>query len=362
MTAPGAVTASAASCEIWSGVPPPSPGAVANGLDGIRALGPCNVWAVGSYQNGTYGQILSLAEHENGTAWKVMPTPSPDTDRNVLSAVGAATINDAWAVGQTGDKTFILHWNGRFWTQAPSPSPSSNTNDLSGVAVVSATDAWAVGQYFTSTTVNPLVLQWDGQQWTQKAVPAPGSGSVLEAVAATSAKDAWAVGAFNTSGGQEKTLIERWNGTKWVQVPSPNPAGPVGEIVLGGVVATSASNAWAVGTYSTGTTDKTLIEHWNGHAWTLVASPNPAPRNSLLAVAATSAGNVWAVGTRTTSTTQLTLIVRWNGTKWVQVPSPSPGQQVNELAGVATTSATDVWAVGDFTTGGVTQVLAAHCC
>ena len=124
----------------------------------MRALGPCNAWAVGFYQNVTNGQILSLAEHWNGTAWKVMPTPSPDSDRNVLSAVGAATINDAWAVGQTGSNTFIVHWNGSFWTQAPSPSPSSNTNDLFGVAVVSATDAWAVGQYFPGNTTNPLVL------------------------------------------------------------------------------------------------------------------------------------------------------------------------------------------------------------
>src|SRR5439155_20628103 len=75
MTAPGAVTASAASCEIWSGVPPPSPGAVANGLDGIRALGPCNVWAVGSYQHVTDGQVLSLAGDANGTAGEVPPTP-----------------------------------------------------------------------------------------------------------------------------------------------------------------------------------------------------------------------------------------------------------------------------------------------
>jgi hypothetical protein len=168
------------------------------------------------------------------------------------------------------------------------------------------------------------------------------------------------VGGFIASSGP-KTLIEHWNGTKWSQVPSPNPTGPIGEIDLFGVAATSASNAWAVGTYANSTTDKTLIEHWNGHAWTLVSSPNPSPRNSLLAVAATSAGNVWAVGTRTSGTTEQTLIVRWNGTAWKPVPSPSPGQ-VNELTSVATTSATDVWAAGFFTTGTTSQVLAAHCC
>jgi hypothetical protein len=359
VVAPGAAAAPAANCQVWTGIPPPSPGALVNALTGVRALGPCNVWAVGFYQNVNDGQILSLAVHWNGTAWKVMPTPDPDPHGNVLSAVGAATINDAWAVGETGSNSFILHWNGSFWTQTPSPSPSSDNNDLSGVTVVSAIDAWAVGQYVPSTVANPLVLHWDGQSWTQTAVPAPGSQSVLEAVTAISASNAWAVGAFTPSGGQEKTLIEHWNGTKWVQVPSPNPPGTVSEIGLNGVTAISASDAWAVGTYTTGTMDKTLIEHWNGTAWKLVVSPNPEPRDDLNAVAATSAGNAWAVGFRGTSDT--TLILRWNGTAWKVVPSPNPGQS-SDLAGVAAPSATSVWAVGNYSVGGVTQALAAHCC
>ena len=153
--------------------------------------------------------------------------------------------------------------------------------------------------------------------------------------------------------------VADWNGSKWVQVPSPNPAGPVSEIGLNGVTATSASDAWAVGTYTTGTMDKTLIEHWNGTAWKLVASPNPEPRDDLNAVVATSAGNAWAVGFRGTS--EQTLIVRWNGTAWKVVPGPSPGQS-SDLAGVAAPSAASVWAVGNYSAGGVTQVLAAHCC
>jgi hypothetical protein len=39
---------------------------------------------------------------------------------------------------------------------------------------------------------------------------------------------------------------------------------------LSAVDATSATNAWAVGTYGT---FKTLILHWDGTAWTQVPSP-----------------------------------------------------------------------------------------
>src|SRR5262245_10821484 len=283
VAAPGG-TASAASCEVWTGVPPPNPGAAENVFGGVTAPGPCNVWAVGFYRDVNDGQVLSLAEHWNGSAWKVVPTPSPDTDINFLRAVSAASPGDVWAVGFTGGNTFILHWSGTTWTQVPSPSPSSNTNDLSGVAAVSATDAWAVGQFFGTTSAEPLVLHWNGQKWLQTAAPAPGSDGVLSAVAATSARDVWAVGSFTASSGP-KTLIEHWNGTKWAQVPSPNPTASVSEIGLNGVAATSASSAWAVGTYTTGGIDKTLIEHWNGRAWKLVGSPNPARGNSLIGVA-----------------------------------------------------------------------------
>jgi len=63
------------------------------------------------------------------------------------------------------------------------------------------------------------------------------------------------------------------------------------------VTATSAGNAWAVGAYTVGTADqKTLILRWNGTKWTHVPSPNPVPSNDLTGVAASSGSNAWAVG------------------------------------------------------------------
>src|SRR5579871_4133268 len=64
---------------------------------------------------------------------------------------------------------------------------------------------------------------------------------------------------------------------------------------LHGVAATSAKNAWAVGSAGTTTHPKTLIVHWNGSSWRPVSSPSPSG-SMLRAVAATSASNAWAVG------------------------------------------------------------------
>src|SRR5262245_19547192 len=109
VAAPGAATASAAGCHTWTGVPPPSPGAAENGLNGVTAQSPCNVWAVGFYGDVVDGPVLSLAEHWNGTAWTLVTTPSPDTDRNFLSGVAGASSRDIWAVGEAGSNSFILH-------------------------------------------------------------------------------------------------------------------------------------------------------------------------------------------------------------------------------------------------------------
>ena len=55
--APGAAAASAANCQIWTGVPPPSPGGVENVLEGVAALSPCNVWTVGNYTDVVDGPV-----------------------------------------------------------------------------------------------------------------------------------------------------------------------------------------------------------------------------------------------------------------------------------------------------------------
>ena len=173
-------------------------------------------------------------------------------------AVISAT--NAWAVGSYSNGTvnqaraLIVHWNGSSWKQQHSPNPGSAFNTLTGVAATSPTNAWAVGDSCTncgtdSESTGTLTLYWNGTAWKQQSSPSPGSFiTYLDGVAATSATNAWAVGAYSTrtTGG---SLIEHWDGTAWKQQPSPNPGA-----ALGGVAATSATNAWAVGAYRKGHT------------------------------------------------------------------------------------------------------------
>jgi len=87
----------------------------------------------------------------------------------------------------------------------------------------------------------------------------------------------------------------RFDGTSW---SSSAPANPTGTETLDGVAAFSPGDVWAVG--FSGAIAHTLSEHWNGSAWTVVATADGNPASSgtnvLRAVAGVSSGDLWTVG------------------------------------------------------------------
>jgi hypothetical protein len=180
---------------------------------------------------------------------------------------------------------------------AQTPNVGSGQNELLGVAGTSSRNAWAVGYYINGTGVRTLIEHWNGKAWKVQASPINGgsSDSQLFGVAAASSSNAWAVGDYGA-----QTLVEHWNGKAWKVQASPNPRVFQDESSqLSGVAATSSTNAWAVGYYQdrTGYNTQTLVEHWNGRAWKVQASPNPRGDrhfNQLGGVAATSSTNAWA--------------------------------------------------------------------
>ena len=117
--------------------------------------------------------------------------------------------------------------------------------------------------------------------------PNLGTGYSLSGVAAVSTNDVWAVGYHGDPYYNPiQTLIEHWNGTAWSVVASPNEGTNNNE--LHGVAAVSPNDVWAVGFYtdSSGAHGQTLVEHWNGSAWSVVPSPNRGTGNYNLADAA----------------------------------------------------------------------------
>lgn len=239
--------------------------------------------------------------------------------------------------------------------------PQATQVDLIGATAISASDIWVVGLYQNQGPAIPLTEHWDGHIWS--AVDAPVGpwtfGAHLNAVASVGPRDVWAVGSGQNNG-EEQTLIEHWDGRSWAIVASPNASARTNE--LAAVDLTSAKDAWAVGDYLGPVRDLALTEHWDGTSWTVVNAENPAAGiNRFAGVSESNATDVWAVGFRreSDSTSPLTLIEHWDGLHWKVVSSPSPGRAAS-FTSVHAVSVDDVWAVGNYDAGNTYLPLVEH--
>src|SRR5262249_22028737 len=142
------------------------------------------------------------------------------------------------------------------------------------------------------------------------------------------------------------TLANHFDGTAWSAVPTPN-AGPNFNTLFG--VAAAGGRAWAVGVrLNNNFQDRALIEAWDGQRWTIANAPQPrSQRDMLFGAAAASASDVWAVGDQEGADGRFeTLVEHFDGARWSVVASPDPGSAGNHLYGVAAAGPDDVWAVG----------------
>ena len=181
--------------------------------------------------------------------------------------------------------------------------------------------------------------------------PSPGSGDTeLHAVAAVSSADAWAVGYAMSPG--PRTLVEHWDGTAWSIVPSPNP-GNGGDVLLS-VTAVSPTDVWAVGftTPPAAAPRQTLVEHWNGSTWSAVLSPSISGSDSeLLSVSGSLSTGLWAVGFSLNNGITKSLVERWDGEAWAIVSGTAASRANVVLTGVAPYRPSGAWAVGYLTSG-----------
>jgi len=307
-------------------------------------------------------------------------TSSATFATNALGGASCSSAKACLAVGyysnSVGLKTLAEAWNGTAWRILTTPNPAGATDsELAGVSCSSAKACIAVGNNGYKT----LAEAWNGTKWRILATPNPTllggrfgglDMDLLTGVSAVSATDAWAVGGRSTSSGRiGDTLIEHWNGKRWSVVASPNPVGftPANTAfnVLSGVSCSSAKACIAVGNWGTSLSHlKPLAEVWNGTSWRIMTTPSPAARGGdlLNGVSMLSPKDAWAVGGRglVVGTTTSTLIEHWNGHRWAVTTSPNPLVAGNGLSGVVAVSARNIWAVGTIGLNNRVQPLAVH--
>jgi hypothetical protein len=354
----------------WGVVPSPNQGAHDNVLKAISGRDANDLWAVGEYNPGlppTETGRRTLIEHWDGTEWMIVPSPNPGwpgMDIATLEDVVALSPTDAWAVGYSLGgfrvNTLIMRWDGTRWRIMRSPNPAgiNQPNYLFAIAAESPSSLWAVGMIGLFPDEEPLILHRTGQASVQgwKVVPNDCASAQtqgyndLQAIFVVAPNDIWAAG---------DAALCHWDGQAWTLVPSPQPRPEYQEIAypLLGLSGTGPNDIWAVGARIVHNGQfpdwSTLIEHWDGSAWTA----HYLPGDFLSDVVALAPDDVWAVG----AAGALPLILHYDGTGWSMVPAPPPAGLASRLADVVALDANNLWAVGqDFESDGDGRTLVIH--
>jgi hypothetical protein len=302
--------------ERWNGstwalqkVPLP-PGGSNLSLQSVACVNPAACMAVGFYTR--RGMGAPLAEQWNGVKWAPQATPIPSGESGIgsyaltVSCISPTncTMAGGYPTSSGATVTLVEHWNGRRWAIQPTPNPSGATESvLSGISCTSAANCTATGWYEKPNIGTDLTLaeHWNGRRWEIQPTPdLPGSarnGGDLFAVSCISATNCIAAGDNSSKATVELPLAERWNGRKW-RIQSAAVPSPAANTAFLGISCTSASNCTAVGTYQKGlfTRNLPLIEHWDGRAWALQASPSPPRQVLLVGVSCLPTAECTAVG------------------------------------------------------------------
>jgi hypothetical protein len=343
----------------WTIQPTVSPGRDAR-LSAVACASSQACTAVGHYTNSVFNEV-TLAERWDGTAWTKQLTPNPTGMQisylfGVSCAEPAACTAVGYSIAGGGGVTLAERWDGTSWSIQSTPNPATSFGaGLLAVACATATACTAVGDYSNGSNSVTLAERWDGKTWSIQSTPNPGQGGTLSGVACTSASACTTVGEYETSRtnfslGFSVTLAERWNGTSWSIQPTPNHV-VARYSELNDVACPSAAACFAVGDYDTGAVEAPLAERWDGTAWSIqtIATPRHVASSILNGIACIDTTACIAVGsTQDASYSNATLVERWDGTAWTIQATPNPGQG-GELSGVACTSSTACTAVGSFT-------------
>jgi hypothetical protein len=193
----------------WAVVPSPRPQNRSE-LSAIAAAGADDVWAVGeSWTAQRPGSGKPLIVHWDGKSWRRLPV-APVPREAALDGVAALAPDDVWAVGSGfeggGSRGLALHWNGSGWRRTPTPAAASAT-------LLHAVVSWqgrpvAVGVRDELGSNTPLVERWTGTRW--KVVFATDRPGTLWAAAAAGTT-LWGVGGFP---------IYRWD-DRWKLADTP---------------------------------------------------------------------------------------------------------------------------------------------
>jgi hypothetical protein len=233
------------------------------------------------------------------------------------AVVAAAGLVLGSASAASGAATLAAGWH--------SFTPPIGDGLLYDIYAPSVTDAWAVGE---SASGGSVYLHFNGSAWSSVSGPALGP---VGSVSGTSDSDLWVLGTTGTA---------HYNGSTWQTYPLYLPAGATYVPPASDVGADQQRWLYAAGpddVYATvnmtvpGQTASSVLEHFNGTAWSQVTgAPNLTTGTIALQVSGSGPDNVYVaalVGIPDYSGE----LLHYNGTSWSVVSLPEQNSAPPEL-------------------------------
>jgi hypothetical protein len=391
----------------WTATSPVKPPHDTSGppsFGGVACVTATSCTAVGTYEDDSVP--TATAEQWNGTAWKAQSIPVSASESSSLGAVTCPVAHACTAVGTFQDTTtsawktlaqvYSLDWQDQDAPQLSGVVNSSlssiscdtkfcyvagtftdSNGNVLGFVQDGNASTWSLMQdaslsYSSFSGIwcppaggncvvvgqtsgpKPLAEAWNGTAFVQQPTPLPGGATdgAFNAVSCSSASNCLAVGFYDVSD-NEHALAEAWNGSTWQVVDPPAPAGSTYTVLTG--VSCTASSCVAVGNYGDSMgNQQPLAEVYTAGSWTATTVPLPAgaANPSLTAVSCPSTSACLAVGQYFNGSVFVPLAAKWNGTTWADQAPPAPsGSSESGLSGVFCRSATSCEAVGAWLDG-----------
>ena len=288
----------------WSIEQSPTPGGAYGDLLGVSCAGANACMAVGYYQTTAPG--VALAERWNGKKWSLLhPTIPAGARASGFYGVSCTSSRACTAVGYVDEAsvyvTLVETWNGTRWSIAHTPNPPhSELSELNAVACTSGNACTAVGEWTQNGGAPTMAFaeRLHGGKWSIDHAPHPTGAIVSEfkGVSCVAPNTCTATGDYEKKPNQSRTLAEGFNGRKWSIQHTPNPTSDANKYLFG--VSCTAANACTAAGYTLGNVvwDTTIVEHWNGHKWSVQRSPSPGSDSDLTGVSCSSTSDCAAAG------------------------------------------------------------------
>jgi hypothetical protein len=259
--------------------------------------------------------------------------PPGRTNASLFGVAGVPHSSDVWVLGSDNSpegRTFEARRHDGHWRRFRAPKVGIY-GEVMGIAPASPRLVWVVGsaQQGHTTKTRPAVWRWTGKRFVLAKLPKLLSADVSGvAIAASSATNAWVVGTISRAGSR-KAVALHWDGKSWSAVSTPTE--------LDEVSTSGPRNAWAIGG------EGTELVHWDGKSW---SEAGETPLGVVVnAIATSSPSLAYAVGSSISGHGQVhTAILQFNGKAWSRaaIASGVPSSQPYSVA----MHGTSAWALG----------------